>query len=103
MPGDSLRVVLVWMEDGQPLSLHVMDSRNTIVKYHDQPYTVVNITSGQEAVWLEDPHLIDFLDGEQRIVEDNVLIWESGRTTYRLESKLSLEDALIFARSIREQ
>jgi hypothetical protein len=37
----------------------------------------------------------------RRLVEGNTLIWEANGITYRLESHLSLEDALRIAESLK--
>jgi hypothetical protein len=61
--------------------------------------------NGEPGYWIEGHHEVSYLDPEgRRIVDttrvaDNVLVWEHGAITLRLESVLTLEDALEIARS----
>jgi hypothetical protein len=69
--------------------------------------------SGQRALWLTGaPHVLVTLDQNgqpvldfERPVNANTLIWETGDrdtgVTYRLETPLSLEEAIEFAESLR--
>ena len=69
--------------------------------------------SGQHALWLTGaPHVLVTLDqhgqpllGIERPVNANTLIWETGDfdtgVTYRLETALSLAEAIEFAESLR--
>ena len=77
--------------------------------------TVITEThvSGQRALWLTGaPHVLVTLDrygkpvlGLERPVNANTLIWETGDfdtgVTYRLETALSLAEAIEFAESLR--
>jgi len=57
------------------------------------------LAGGEHMIQIQSPSgelIIDF-----RRVEGNVLAWEDGGTTYRIETKLSLEEALRIAESIR--
>ena len=77
--------------------------------------TVITETqvSGHRALWLTGaPHLLVTLDkadqpvlGLERPVNANTLIWETGDVdtgvTYRLETPLSLAEAIAFAESLR--
>jgi hypothetical protein len=62
---------------------------------------------GGRAFWLEgDPHLVAYVDPEGGFVEDtvrlagNVLLWERGDVTLRLEGDFERDEALEIARSI---
>ena len=64
--------------------------------------------AGTPAYWIEGaPHAFLYRDADGDIVEesvrlaDNVLLWERDAVTFRLESALSLEEALRIAESLR--
>ncbi len=68
--------------------------------------TTVN---GQRALWLSGaPHILVYLDaqgqpvvGTERPVNADTLAWEQGDITFRLETKLSQEEAVRLAESLR--
>ncbi len=67
--------------------------------------TMVN---GQPAYWVEGEHLLSFYDEDGRVVSQgvrlvagNTLIWTEDEVTYRLETVLSLEEAVRMAESMR--
>jgi hypothetical protein len=61
--------------------------------------------NGGDGFWIEGLHSVSYLDPKGRVVQDstriadNVLIWEQGDLTLRLESALSRDQALGIARS----
>ncbi len=65
--------------------------------------------SGQEAIWISfGGHIASSLDGQGRVfietertVERATLLWEETGVTYRLETSLSLEEAIRIAESLR--
>jgi hypothetical protein len=64
--------------------------------------------NGQPAYWVEGQHLLSFYDEDgrlvsqsTRLVEGNTLIWTVDNVTYRLETVLSLEEAVRMAESMR--
>lgn len=59
--------------------------------------------NNQDAIWLEGSHLLRLEDPffSTVVIEDNVLLWTNGKITYRLEGKLSLDEALMLAESLR--
>jgi hypothetical protein len=75
------------------------------------PGTILRETevNGQEALWFSGtPHIVMYLDrngqpvvGSERPVDANTLVWESGDVTIRLETTLSLEEAVAFAESLQ--
>ncbi|MFY9586425.1 MAG: hypothetical protein WAT66_03105, partial [Actinomycetota bacterium] len=58
------------------------------------------------ALWVEGTHTIAWLNASGRFISDtvrlsdNVLLWQQGNVTYRLESALSLQHVLPIAASI---
>lgn len=57
------------------------------------------LTGGEHLVRLQDPSGASRID--YRRVEGNVLAWEAGDVTYRIETRLTLAEALRIAESIR--
>jgi uncharacterized protein DUF4367 len=100
-------LVLIWDEplslDTETLLLYIVDSRDVFFKFMpDEPeYTTVN---GRRAVWLADPHLMEFFNQSSghlsRAVNANVLIWEADGLTYRLEGNITLDEAVQIAESM---
>jgi hypothetical protein len=105
---DSQMTILVWLDDENPgkvkLSLHIIPPNSWVIKKVDP--TVIELTNvnGQRAVWATGPYPlllhnreIDFV----RLIEGNVLVWTQGDLTYRLETDLSLEEAIKIAESLQ--
>lgn len=73
--------------------------------------TVIEETQvkGQRALWLAGaPHILVYLDARgqpqfetEQTVNTNTLAWETDNVTYRLETRLSKEEAIRFAESLR--
>jgi hypothetical protein len=58
----------------------------------------------QPAVWAEGPYILNMKNGgaeNYRLIDGYVLIWEEGGLTYRLETDLSMEEAIRIAESLR--
>jgi len=100
-------VIMVWLEPVQPnqvrLSLHLLGANTFVEKV--QPQVIQETTvQGERALWTEGPYLLQLQNGgydTRRLVEGHVLIWQEGEITYRLESDLSLEEAVRIAESLR--
>ena len=101
-------VILVWADPGglnRPrLSLFILGE--TILLDKAKP-TVLERTEvgGDVAYWAEGPYMLD-IRGERELVlrylvQGHVLIWDEGALTYRLESGLPLEEALLIAESLQ--
>jgi hypothetical protein len=103
-------VILVWTDKQNPnkvrLSLHLL-GEGAIVYKHPPELLETATVHGQRAVWTEGPYLLQLKRGRgtgyemYRLIEGHVLIWEEGDVTYRLETDLTLEEALPIAESIR--
>lgn len=104
-------VVLVWTEPGHPdrvrLSLHELSSDVSIQKF--APVTVqVTSVHGQRALWTDGPYVVQVKSANGPVWETrrlvatgHVLIWTEGGVTYRLETSLSLPEAIRIAESLR--
>jgi hypothetical protein len=102
------QMILVWMDDKDPqrikLSLHIIPPNSWVIKKVDP--TVIELTNvnGQRAVWTTGPYPLLLQNREitfTRLIEGNVLIWTQGDLTYRLETDLSLEEAIKIAESLQ--
>jgi hypothetical protein len=102
-------LVLVWLDPEQParvrLSLHHYIGEDNITGTKVRPVTVETTTvNGQPAVWAVGPYLLKLGNGDYdtiRLIKGHVLIWQEGEVTYRLETDLSLEEALRIAESLQ--
>jgi hypothetical protein len=98
-------IIMIWLEPDRPnevrLALYQIHVPDYVIKYHNLiEETTVN---GRRAIWFEGGHLLQLVDGrssQQLFVEGNVLLWTDGDVTYRLESHLSLAEALAIAESL---
>jgi hypothetical protein len=110
-------VVFVWLDPAHPdrvrLSLHQLgpevDGQKGLVATRQQAPAAVRETTvrGQPAVWFDGPHVLQFrrrgvvVDDFTRLVQGHVLLWEEGGRTIRLETELSLAEAVRIAESLR--
>jgi Domain of unknown function (DUF4367) len=103
-------VVLVWMDPQHPdrvrLSLHQLEQGTFAMK--GAPRVIQSTTiRGHPALWTDGPYVLQFMvNGHadydmRRLVTGHVLIWEEGGITYRLETDVSLDEALKIAESLR--
>jgi|GEM_PF-826841 len=103
-------VVLVWMDDAQPnkvrLSLHQLSSITFAQKGEPAAIQQTQV-NGHEALWTDGPYMLEYMRGNQvpyglrRLVSGHVLLWEEQHITYRLETELSLDQAVQIAESLR--
>ena len=105
---DGPMTVLVWSDpqkaDQVFMSLHFLPAGSWAVKKMEP--TVIEETSvnGDVAVWTTGPYMMKMTNGDvqfTRMVNGHVLIWEDGNITYRLETKLPLEEAVKIAESLQ--
>ena len=100
--------ILVWIDPKQPdqvlLSLHFIPTGSWAIE-KVKPTSIQETTvNGQRAVWAVGPYPIRYSNGDIdfiRLIEGHVLIWADGKVTYRLETDLSLEEALKIAESLQ--
>lgn len=102
-------VVVVWLDPAQPtraqLSLHILGPNALVEKGNAQRLAQTTV-NGQAAFWTEGPYLLAYRNGDttdwdiRRLVEGQVLIWTEGELTYRLETDLSLTEAVRVAESL---
>jgi hypothetical protein len=100
-------VVLVWLEPGSThhvrMSLSELSS-NIYLQKVAPPVLQETTVHGQRAIWTGGPYIVVTKDGQyvqRRLITGHVLIWTEGRVTYRLETSLSLPEAVRVAESLR--
>jgi hypothetical protein len=107
---DPATVVSVWRQADDPsrarLSLFALAARGTFEALHKQVGTPVVSThvNGSPAVWTTGPYTLRTASGhveEVRLIDGHVLIWAEAGITYRLETSLPLEEAILIAESLR--
>jgi hypothetical protein len=101
-------VVLVWTRADDPgqvwMSLSEFGPDAMVAKKMVPPAIQSTTVNGQPAYWTSGPYMLELQNGDyemRRLVTGHVLIWEQGEITYRLESGLSLEEAVRIAESLR--
>lgn len=100
-------LVLVWLSPDEPeeieLSLHSYSSESTFATKWEPQNIEETRVNGQPAIWAEGPYPFRLRSGEftfDRLIEGHVLIWTVEGITYRLETDLSLVEALKIAESL---
>ena len=104
---DGPMTVLVWLDHQDPdqvkMSLHFIPKGSWAVdKFSPQGIDETNV-NGRRAVWAVGPYPLLLQDGDlkiTRLVNGHVLIWEDGSVTYRLETDLSMDEAVRIAESL---
>lgn len=100
-------VILTWGSPDDPrkprLVLYELSSESWGTKKIQVEALTTAIVNGQIAAWATGPYILIYRNGQlvqQRIVDGPVLIWEQEGVTYRLESGLTLEEAVRIAESL---
>jgi Domain of unknown function (DUF4367) len=100
--------ILVWLDPQKPnqvlMSLHQIPKGSWMIDKFQPKVIQETSVKGQRAIWTEGPYPILLRNGDltfKRLVTGHVLIWTDGNVTYRLESDLSLEEAVKIAESLR--
>ena len=100
-------VVLVWTEKDDPEIAELVIYQiapGSWAGEKGEPYSLEHTqVNGREAVWAKGPHVLSLTNGDldfRRLIAGHVLIWVDGGITYRLESNLSLRQAIQIAESL---
>lgn len=99
-------VILVWVDPDDPsrakVSLHLLG--RGMEAFKGTPLSVEETTvHGQRAIWATGPYMLIYAQGMGDIgyvVEGHVLVWAGNGITYRLETDLSLSEAVQLAESM---
>lgn len=104
---DGAMTILVWIDPQKPdevlMSLHFLPSGSWAVKKIEPTRIQETEVNGQRAIWAIGPYPVRYSNGDidfTRLVDGHVLIWAQGDVTYRLETRLSLEEAVRVAESL---
>ena len=104
---EGLMTILVWIDPRQSdqvmLSLHMIPEASWAIEKMSPTVIRETEVNGQHAVWAVGPYPIRLFNGDlqfRRMIDGQVLIWEVAGITYRLETDLSLEEALRIAESL---
>ncbi len=101
-------IVLVWMDPQHPdqvlLSLHHIPSGSWAIQKVEPVIIERTEVNGNPAIWATGPYAMKAYNGNIefiRLIEGQVLIWNEGDVTYRLETAASLDESLQIADSLR--
>ena len=104
---DGNMVILVWLDPQQPdkilMSLHFVPDGSWAIKKVDPQVIEETKVNGNRAIWTTGPYPLIFPNGDiqfERLVSGHVLIWAGLDVTYRLETDLSMEEAVRIAESL---
>lgn len=104
---DGAMTILVWSDPQQPdevrMSLHFLPEGSWAIKKVEPTLIQETSVNGRRAIWAVGPYPLRYSNGNldfTRLVDGHVLIWAEGRVTYRLETDLSLEEAIRIAESL---
>ena len=104
---DGNMVILVWLDPQQPdkvlMSLHFIPNGSWAIKKVDPQVIEETKVDGNRAIWTTGPYPLIFPNGDiqfERLVSGHVLIWAGLDVTYRLETDLSIEEAVRIAESL---
>jgi hypothetical protein len=102
-PGTNLGALVTLFSDAQVSEIALKKVTGSQPGTTYEPVTV----EGQQGFWISgEPHVIAYLEADGDIRNEtvrlagNVLLWESGAITYRIESTLSQSEALAIAESL---
>jgi len=100
--------ILVWLDPRQPdqvlMSLHFIPLGSWAIDKAEPKVIEETNVNGQRAIWATGPYPLRLYNGDldfTRLIDGHVLIWAEGDITYRLETNLSLEEALKIAESLQ--
>jgi hypothetical protein len=101
---DGWIVIQLWEDQGlgSGLALYLVE-RGAFITKEDPPVLRRVSVDGEAAIWTEGAHFLQVERGgfeSRRLVEGHVLIWTRGEVTYRLESDLPLDEAVLVAESL---
>ena len=100
-------VVLVWVDprNDRPRAHELEElSSDAYLQKFAPPVLQETTVHGQRAIWSNGPYIVETKSGEyvqRRLVTGHALIWTEGNVTYRLETSLSLPEAVPVAESLR--
>jgi Domain of unknown function (DUF4367) len=104
---DGPMTFLIWFDPVEPdeilMSLHFLPPDSWAIKKVEPVVIQETTVNGNYAVWTVGPYPMRYKSGDleyRRMIDGHVLIWTDGNITYRLETDLSLEEAIKIAESL---
>ena len=104
---DGFMTILVWIDPQNPsrvrMSLHMIPEGSWAIEKGAPTFIQETKVNGQFAIWAVGPYPLRLSNGDlqyRRLIDGQVLIWEADRITYRLETDLTLEEAIQIAESL---
>lgn len=98
-------VTLVWNgESDEPTAILQLFGPGSWILKQQPPGVQATLVGGENALWTTGPYWAVYpreLDESRHLVENHALIWQDEETTYRLESAMSLADAVLLAESLQ--
>src|SRR5688572_29705557 len=101
-------VILVWTDKKNPqqveMSLHLIPQYSWVIKKANFETVELTTVHGEQAAWTTGPYPLIMNNRDiqyTRLIEGHVLIWTEGDLTYRLETDLSMEEAIKIAESLQ--
>jgi len=105
---EGVMTILVWIDPQEPkhvtMSLHFIPAGHWAINKFGPVEIQETEVNGQKAIWAVGPYPMIMSDGRlrvERLINGHVLIWEDRDLTYRLETDLSLEEAIKIAESLK--
>ena len=105
---DGEMAILVWLDPQRPervlMSLHFLPQGSWAIDKVEPTLIKETEVNGQRAIWTVGPYPLRLYNGDiefTRLIKGHVLIWQEGDITYRLETDLSLEEAIKIAESLQ--
>lgn len=99
--------ILVWIDPQQPdqvkMSLHFIPEGSWAVKKMEPAAVQETRVNDRHAVWAVGPYPFRLQNGDlqfSRMIAGHVLIWENAGITYRLETDVSMQEAIQIAESL---
>ena len=104
---DGNMTILVWIDPERPaevlMSLHIIPPGSWAIEKMNPAVVQETTVNGNRAVWAVGPYPVRFSNGDMdfvRLIDGHVLIWTEGEVTYRLETELTVEEAVRVAESL---
>ena len=104
---DGDMTILVWIDPEHPMevlmSLHLIPPGSWAIDKMNPARVQETTVNGNLAIWAVGPYPVQFSNGNMdfvRLIDGHVLIWTDGEVTYRLETSLTLDEAVKTAESL---
>lgn len=104
---DGNMTILIWIDPEDPtqvlMSLHLIPPGSWAIDKMEPAQIQETIVNGRRAIWAVGPYPVRFSNGNMdfvRLIDGHVLIWTDGEVTYRLETELTMAEAVRVAESL---